>query len=285
MTRRERCLSDLSRARWDLYRCSVVPEQVHRYWCFNAISAKNNFLSATAPHDRVCSHSPARAHPKSKRERERERERSQPFCLAKTSTLDIMHKLLNQFVHRSTWPASGAIDFQHHNPLSVISTVAGSHNVHGRENLLASCFSHIQLSGRNLMWCWSESSWKFWCYFWLRFDESKKIIAVLRLPSTNFNVGMHSDVSEPLLFIYSAELHILILVQVTMPFIQVHMGAAKNTQKKGLLLRLSHKVRHRFGWNVVCCVRLVGLVNVIFILPRPFSIRGRNPNLGDFVRK
>ena len=29
------------------------------------------------------------------------------------------------------------------------------------------------------IWCWSSSSWTSWCYFWVRFIESKEIPAVL----------------------------------------------------------------------------------------------------------
>ena len=75
----------------------------------------------------------------------------------------------------------GTTDFYHIILLSVTLTLAWGCKVSTKQNLLAS-FSRTlcNWSGWNLVWCWSSSSWKPWCYyFWLRFTETRERMVVL----------------------------------------------------------------------------------------------------------
>ena len=92
--------------------------------------------------------------------------------------------------------------FKHHWLLSFYTTftdltLAGGHKVSAKPYLLASFSRTIfNWSGWNLIWCWSNSSWTAWCYFWMRFSEKREITTVLPTASNNCIVGMHSDVYE-----------------------------------------------------------------------------------------
>ena len=101
-----------------------------------------------------------------------------PSCIAKTVRLDIMRKLFNHNFHpchtyRHRWLLSFA-------PLSVTLTLAEDHKISAKENLLV-WFSRtlFNWSGRNLICCWSDSSWTSWYYCWVRFMERREMMAVL----------------------------------------------------------------------------------------------------------
>ena len=134
---------------------------------------------------------------------------SQPSCMAKTLTLDITRKLFHQFF--SYLPYLLAPVTYHYTPLFLTLTLPGGHKASAKQIILAS-FSHILFnwSGLNLMWCWSNSSWTSWYYFWLRLSGTREITAAsLTLSNENivcmpwndywllrFKHGMKIDTSE-----------------------------------------------------------------------------------------
>ena len=76
----------------------------------------------------------------------------------------------------------GAIDFYHFIQLSLTLTLPGGHKVSAKLSLrIGFFFSHTLFirSGRNLMWWWSNLSWIFWVYFWVRCSERRETTAVL----------------------------------------------------------------------------------------------------------
>ena len=73
----------------------------------------------------------------------------QPTSMAKMLTVDIACKLFNQIVS-----------------FLLCLTLAGSHKVSTKQNLLASFSCTLfNLSRRILKWCWSNLSWTSWYYF------------------------------------------------------------------------------------------------------------------------
>ena len=95
----------------------------------------------------------------------------------------------------------GSIDFYHFIPHSLTLTMAWSHKVSAKQNLLAS-FPPTLFNwwGWNMTCWWSNSSWTSWYYFWIRFIETREITAVLMTASKNFNIGMHFGIHESIWF-------------------------------------------------------------------------------------
>ena len=79
---------------------------------------------------------------------------------------------------------------------------------------------------------------------------------VVRLKG-NLNIDMYSDIYGPIfskssMIIETTKLCILILIWVTLTFIQSH--SCMRNQK--LCCLFSYKFKYRFGWNSVCCHNL-----------------------------
>ena len=108
-------------------------------------------------------------------------------------------------------------------------------------------------SGWNFIWCWSNSCWISWCYFWVTFSETREITAVLRIAQKSFDVGLYSDVQELIWF----ELGMMI------DYWTLHCDAnliscgvdsrSHECEKAECLHQLSDKVYDRFRWNLVYC--------------------------------
>ena len=76
----------------------------------------------------------------------------------------------------------GTIDFYHPDLILV-----EGHMVSAKQNLLALFSSTLSSWPRwNLIWCWSNSSWTSWYYFWVRFCETREVAAVLLPVSKKF---------------------------------------------------------------------------------------------------
>ena len=121
-----------------------------------------------------------------------------PAGMAKNLTLDITHKLFNQFV---SYLLIGTIDFYHFILISLTLTLPLCHKVSAKQNLLASFSCTLLIwSGWNLMWCKSNSSWTVWDYLWVKFFERRKTTAILQTASKTSNIGMHLDVYKQISF-------------------------------------------------------------------------------------
>ena len=74
---------------------------------------------------------------------------------------------------------------------------------------------------------------------------------------------------------------ILVLVLLTLTLIQGHTIA-----RKQILLHQLSLSKFSIDLNAMCVLLSpVGVMNLILILSRPFSIQGREPNLNDFIEK
>ena len=87
------------------------------------------------------------------------------------------------------WPCLGVtrtrIDFYHF-ILSLTLTLLGDHKDSTKWKLLASFSCTLfNLSGWNVIWCWSNSNWTSSYYFWARFSETRERTAVLLTASKN----------------------------------------------------------------------------------------------------
>ena len=72
----------------------------------------------------------------------------------------------------------------------------------------------------HLMLCWSSSSWMPWHHFRVGCLYGRHLAAVLLIVLKNINVGLHSDIKEPVWFslgmmIDTSELYILIQVWIS----------------------------------------------------------------------
>ena len=155
-----------------------------------------------------------------------------------------------------------------------------------------------------MIWCWSNWSWIYWYYFCVRFIESGEISAGLLTVSKNpVDTGVCLGIYEMIWFkfdmiidsikgfwpewcistahqcrdvpfwseIHGIELYILILVKVTLTFIQGH----RTVKKEKLVHQLSNK--SPFGMGLVCVFKLVILVNLISMRSHLINSQGREP--------
>ena len=142
----------------------------------------------------------------------------------------------------------GIIDFYHFYTTFTDLDLAWDHKVSTRQNLLTS-FSCTLFN-------WSGGM------VLKQFKLNIPLLIWMRLPCTycftdcvkNFNVGMHSDIYQWIWFklgmmIDTIVLYILILVYLTLTFIQGHWSV----RKQQLLSQLCHKVFIWFEWNSVFC--------------------------------
>ena len=181
--------------------------------------------------------------------------------------------------------------YRHHIPLSLTLTVPGGHKVSAKENLLI-LVSHtlFRWSGWNLIWWWSSSSWTTQYYFWVRFDVSREINCCFLTASTNFNIGMHSDVYESIWFelgIWYDDRYYWTL-HFDASLIDLDFDSRSQQCKKWRKCQLSQKFSMGLnGISVLFCTLLRLVVMNLIVIPMLcclFSIQGREPYLCDFCK-
>ena len=123
--------------------------------------------------------------------------------------------------------------------------------------------------------CWGSSRWASWYYF-STFIESRKMTAVVPTALNSFSVGMHLDVYDTIWFklgliIDTVEHHILMLIWLTLTFIQGHISARNFRKQKTSVWMISQSFL-LIWWNLVCCG---DLLNLILILSSLISMQGR----------
>ena len=94
----------------------------------------------------------------------------------------------------------------------------------------------------------------------------------------NFNVGMHSDVNESICFKLGMMIDTTKLwykYKWLWPWFKGHRSARKQNLLKPILSQSFQSTWMEFGTPL----RLVGLMNFILILSRPFNFQGREPYL------
>ena len=69
-------------------------------------------------------------------------------------------------------------------------------------------------------------------------------------------------------------------VWVTLTFFQSHSFM----RNQNFRCPLSHKLKHRFGWNSVCCHNMLGFFKLMLILFRTTTIQGRELFIRDLMK-
>ena len=167
-----------------------------------------------------------------------------PSCVSKTLMSDII-QLFNIFL-------SYLACFRHHwllpfELLSLTLTLPGSHRVSTKQNLLDSFSCTLFIwSEWNLMWWWSNSTRTTLDYFWVRFNETREISAVLQAASKTYTLE-YIHMFRLGVMIHTIVLYILIIVSLTLTLIQGH----RSERKQKLLHQFSHIGFKWFEWNLV----------------------------------
>ena len=148
------------------------------------------------------------------------------------------------------------------------------------------CFLHalLNLLELNFAWCWSSLSLISWHHFWRRFSLSREITVALLMawkkskqPKTKTKMGMRSEIYQLILLKLrtrdTTEGNILILIIVSLTFIQGHRSAGKQRTLHQLFLR----VLDQFAWNVAWWWVLKIWWHLYSFYLVQYVFRGKNP--------
>ena len=174
------------------------------------------------------------------------------------------------------------IDFHHFIPLLLTLTLSGGHKVSAKAKPLGFIFSHTFQQ----MWCWSVSGSASWYCFWVRFNETMEITAVLLTAYKNLMLAWiwmfidqyDSNLVWWYILLYTASFHHFY-------WIWHWFKVTQDCEKAKTSLAIISQSFQLIWMELDLLLRTVGVVNLILMLSHLFCVQGKEPYFWDFVKK